>query len=86
MTFIIFDILYLNQQPKENIKNLKALGNVAGLEKKLQTNFKNGLSNVNESDLKMRVSNFGENKFPEPPYATWFDMFIESFEDQTLIM
>jgi Ca2+-transporting ATPase len=70
---------------KGNLARLKALGGVTGVGEKLSTSLKEGLEGVSV-DLDNRAKEFGANKFPEPPSQSWMDMFLESFEDTTLII
>lgn len=68
-----------------NEQQLEQLGGLAGLEKKLATDFSKGLR-TSESDMSARRKAFGRNEFPEPESATWFSLFVESFEDTTIIV
>lgn len=54
--------------------------------KQLKTDLKKGLSGAELKDLESRRKIYGRNEFPEPPSATWFDLFLESFEDTTIIV
>lgn len=67
---------------------MEALLKVGGLQtvaKELKTDVKSGLSG-DSKDLESRRATFGRNEFPEPPSATWFELFLESFEDTTIIV
>lgn len=74
-----------DQELKANHEALKKVGGLKALESKLKTNFKTGL-NSDTKNLEQRRAEYGANMFPEPPCQTWMDMFIESFEDTTLIV
>jgi len=76
--FLEFDV-------EGNQKRVKDLGGVSGIAEKLSTNLKSGLKS-DLADLDQRVNKFGENTFPKPPSQSWMEMFIESFEDTTLII
>lgn len=39
-----------------------------------------------EADLEERANQFGRNWMPVPDPKTWLQLFIESFEDTTLII
>lgn len=74
-----------DQEVEVNEKALLALGGIPGLEKGLQTSFARGLSST-PSDLAERRKLYGKNEFPEPPCASWLDLFLESFQDTTVIV
>ena len=46
---------------KLNLKCLKDLGGIDGLEKKLKTNYKNGLSG-DKKDIEERINLYGKNE------------------------
>jgi len=72
---------------KENLAGLAILGGIDALEKGLRTDFKRGLKTVgSESDIEERIKLYGRNEFPDPEFKSWFGLFIESFEDATLIV
>lgn len=62
------------------------MGGINGLEKSLETNFAKGLNINNSEDLVSRQERYGKNEFPAPDPKTWISMFIESFEDTTVIV
>uniref|UniRef100_A0A7S3HU65 Calcium-transporting ATPase n=1 Tax=Spumella elongata TaxID=89044 RepID=A0A7S3HU65_9STRA len=68
-----------------NEKMLEKVGGIKGLETKLKTDYKKGLSG-DAKDLAQRIELYGKNEFPEPESQSWFEMFIESFQDATLIV
>lgn len=74
-----------DQDNSLNEAELNKLGGLNSLEKSLRTDFKNGLSG-DEKDLEERKKLYGRNEFAEPEHQTWLQMFIESFEDATLIV
>jgi len=74
-----------DQELKENLASLTALGGVNVLEKGLKTDFKKGLSG-STSDMDERFKLYGRNEFPDPECKSWIDLFLESFEDATLIV
>eukprot|EP01039_Chlorochromonas_danica_P006079 gene6079-6693_t len=74
-----------DQDAALNEKELEILGGLGSLEKKLFTNFSQGLTG-DEQDLETRRQIFGRNDFPEPPSVTWLEFFLESFEDTTIIV
>ncbi len=83
MLFIYYPAI---SQHEKNFEALEKLGGIDELAKKLETNLKSGLSSGDLKDLESRRTRYGRNEFPEPPSATWFDLFFESFEDTTIIV
>lgn len=69
-----------------NRQALAAFGGVKGLESRLKTDYLKGLSGKNATDLSVRRGVYGKNEFPEPERQSWMGMFLESFEDTTLIV
>ena len=59
---------------------------MAGLERGLDTSFSRGLTILGEADVKARQELYGANEFPAPEPKTWVAMFLESFEDTTVIV
>ena len=37
-------------------------------------------------DIAARLAAFGENRFPEPPFESWWSLFFECFKDAILIV
>lgn len=68
-----------------NLSRLQAIGGLPGVELKLKTDFKQGLTTKGD-DISERRLKYGANKNPEPEANSWLDLFIESFEDTTLIV
>jgi magnesium-transporting ATPase (P-type) len=56
------------------------------LERGLDTSFTRGLTILSDADVKARQELYGANEFPAPEPKTWFGMFLESFEDTTVIV
>lgn len=77
------DNLNVEQARQSNKENLTALGGLEVLSSKLGVNLHKGLTSqqVIESRLK-----FGTNVFPESPMRTFFELFLESFEDIILMI
>ena len=65
---------------------LAHVGGLMGLEQGLRTDYMYGLSSHNVADLERRRKTHGRNEFPEPERQTFIQMFLESFEDTTLIV
>ena len=83
------DLAKLNQDQmtEENKAELKARGGVDGLAKLLDVDLKTGLTSEEEaSGWKARQGLFGSNVYPSPPAKSWCRLFIESFNDTTLII
>lgn len=56
------------------------------MERGLDTSFTRGLTILSDADVKARQELYGANEFPAPEPKTWFGMFLESFEDTTVIV
>ena len=83
------DLAKLNQDQMtdENKEELKARGGVEGLSKLLNVDLKTGLtSDEASSGWVARRGAFGSNIYPSPPAKSWCRLFIESFNDTTLII
>ena len=61
------------------------LGGYKSLEKTLNTSFVNGLTG-DEMVYQDRRKKYGSNEFPAPESQSWLEMFVESFEDTTLMV
>ena len=70
---------------KANEHALELLGGVAGLEKKLGTSLTKGLCGGDGTYIDRR-QRYGSNEMPTPEIKTFISMFLESFEDATLIV
>jgi magnesium-transporting ATPase (P-type) len=75
-----------DQEVDLNRQALAAFGGIKGLESRLKTDHLNGLSATDLTDLSNRRAVYGRNEFPEPDRQSWLGMFLESFEDTTLIV
>ena len=75
-----------DQDLELNRTALAHVGGCFGLEQGLRTDYMHGLSNHNVADLERRRQTHGRNEFPEPERQTFIQMFLESFEDTTLIV
>ena len=75
-----------DQDLELNRKALAELGGLMGLEQGLRTDYMYGLSSHDVTDLERRRKTPGRNEFPEPERQTFMMMFLESFEDTTLIV
>lgn len=75
---------------------LQKFGGLQKLAKELKTDLKNGI--CREPSLAPRVAayvsfvystsptSFGENRYPEPKYPTWLELFMDAFEDVAVII
>jgi len=70
---------------KSNERALEHLGGIAGLEKGLATNLSKGLCDGDDT-IQDRRQRYGSNEMPSPEPETFISMFLESFEDATLIV
>eukprot|EP01125_Pyxidicula_operculata_P005235 TRINITY_DN1891_c0_g1_i1.p2 TRINITY_DN1891_c0_g1~~TRINITY_DN1891_c0_g1_i1.p2 ORF type:complete len:1063 (-),score=295.26 TRINITY_DN1891_c0_g1_i1:3376-6564(-) len=59
-------------------------GGLPSLMKKLDTDIQKGLDATD--DIQLRKTVFGNNTYPEAPPASWFSLFLESFEDVAVII
>jgi len=69
----------------QNAEALAGLGGVEGLSEMLGTDLKEGLE-ADAAALAERRAAFGSNEMPPPEAKTWLDLFIDSFDDATLIV
>lgn len=63
---------------------LAAVGGPQALAAMLDSDVSRGLSA--EDDLEFRARDFGRNWMPVPDPKTWVQLFIDSFDDTTLII
>ena len=75
-----------DQDLELNRTALAQVGGLAGVEQGLRTDFMHGLSSHDVDDLEDRRLTHGRNECPEPERQTFIQMFLESFEDTTLIV
>lgn len=61
-----------------------AIGGPPALAEMLDSNISKGLPAGD--DLELRAAKFGRNWMPVPDPKTWVQLFIESFDDTTLII
>ncbi len=70
------------QSTSQNLSNLQtSLKGVPGLLTLLQTSSDNGIST---HSLSQRRSLYGSNSLPSSPRKTWMELFIDTFDDETL--
>ena len=70
------------QSKDQNLTNLnKSLNSTQGLLKLLQTSVDTGISS---SEIQSRRSLYGSNSLPSSPRKTWMELFIDTFDDETL--
>jgi P-type Ca2+ transporter type 2C len=69
----------------ECIEYIKSLGGVAEIAKSLNSSIDDGI-NASYDDIAKREEAFGENKFPEPPFSSWFSFFFDCFTDTVLLI
>ena len=75
----------LDQDVSLNLSVLQELGGLDVVAKQLKTDLHDGLKGDKE-DLERRAKTYGMNMVPQPPTKTWFFLFFETFEDQTVII
>jgi len=73
------------QDASLNLNALEGLGGLDAVAKQLKTDLVDGLDG-DEDDLQARASTYGRNVVPQPATKTWFFLFFETFEDQTVII
>ena len=71
------------QSLQENLRNLQSgtIGGVSGLVTLLQTDADKG---IDSSTAEQRRSQFGCNSLPAAPRKTFWQLFVDSFDDATL--
>ncbi|GMH68470.1 hypothetical protein TL16_g04938 [Triparma laevis f. inornata] len=83
LTQDILDSLNVAQASEDNKKNLDDLGGTDGLAARMGLNLKTGLSDAQVDASRER---YGANVFPEKPMKSFLTLFVESFNDTTLII
>jgi magnesium-transporting ATPase (P-type) len=74
-----------DQDVSLNLNALQKLGGLEAVAKQLKTDLHNGLEG-DKADLEKRAKAYGQNMVPQPATKTWFFLFWETFEDQTVII
>jgi magnesium-transporting ATPase (P-type) len=74
-----------DQDAALNLGVLQELGGLEAVAKQLKTDLRGGLQG-DKDDLEWRAKTYGMNMVPQPPTKTWFFLFFETFEDQTVII
>jgi len=69
---------------ESNVAALKAMGGSAGLLKTLKTT--SGGRPKADADEDARRAAFGSNSMPEPEAKTWLELFVEAFDDTTVLI
>lgn len=77
----LLDSINQPQMLSENLKNLKALGGVDGLIKLLESNADKGCTN---DSVETRRTLYGCNSLPSAPRKTFWQLFVDTFDDATL--
>lgn len=67
-------------------ETLESCGGISSLETELSTDFGDGLDGEDESGLQKRKERYGANTFEEPDVESWFEIFLGTFDDPTLII
>jgi len=83
LTQDILDSLNVAQASDDNMKNLADIGGIEGLCARMSLNTKTGLTDAQVEAYRER---FGPNVFPEKPMKSFLQLFIEAFDDTTLII
>ncbi|CAN0402166.1 unnamed protein product, partial [Ectocarpus sp. 12 AP-2014] len=80
------EILHMNQDglTEQNLKELNDLGGADKLANMLRSDVTQGLPKGD--NLEERATEFGHNWMPVPDPKTWIQLFIDSFDDTTLII
>jgi calcium-translocating P-type ATPase len=69
------------QSRETNLTNLSSLGSIEGIASFLQTDPSRGLCSLS---IPQRRSLYGCNALPSSPRKTWFQLFVDSFNDETV--
>eukprot|EP01038_Epipyxis_sp_PR26KG_P016242 gene16242-22109_t len=83
VTQTVLNNLNIAQQKEDNKNFLEKLGGVEGLAAKLHLNIDTGLTKQQVLELRAK---FGDNKFPESPLVSFFELLFEALTDTTLII
>ena len=76
-----------DQMTEANKLALMKINGVQGLAKLLQVSLTTGLMNDEiNNQFQARRKMYGTNIYPEPPIQTWCQLFINSFNDPTLLI
>eukprot|EP01126_Amoeba_proteus_P060211 TRINITY_DN7940_c0_g1_i1.p1 TRINITY_DN7940_c0_g1~~TRINITY_DN7940_c0_g1_i1.p1 ORF type:complete len:1036 (+),score=226.04 TRINITY_DN7940_c0_g1_i1:730-3837(+) len=78
------DDMYLLMSGKDPKVIKTRFGGLKKLSRDLKTDLRSGI--CGEPDLGHRVAAFGENKNPEPPHASWLELFLDALQDVALII
>ena len=79
----LLDSLNVAQEADNNKKNLDNIGGTNGLAEMLKVNLETGLTLAQVEEYR---EVYGPNKFPESPMKSFFQLYVESFNDTTLII
>lgn len=77
------DSLNVEQARGSNRENLEALGGIDAFVSKLGVDVSQGLTPQQVIEMRRK---YGDNVFPESPMSTFFELFLESFEDVIIII
>jgi magnesium-transporting ATPase (P-type) len=77
------DTINKPQEASANFETLQAMGGVEGLINRLDVNPSHGLS---KKQIQEHIEQFGANVLPEKPMKGFWQLWIESFNDTTLII
>lgn len=77
--------VFVPQNPEASLKNLAEAGGTSAFMARLRSSDKTGIAGTPE-DVAARVAQFGENRFPEAPFESWFSIFFDCFKDFILIL
>lgn len=69
------------QSREKNLEQLQQLGGVTGVAELLKTDISKG---IDETEANRRRGLFGCNSLPSSPRKTWFQLFVDSFDDETV--
>jgi calcium-translocating P-type ATPase len=69
------------QSREKNLEQLQQLGGVTGVAELLKTDISKGIKEV---EATRRRDLFGCNSLPSSPRKTWFQLFVDSFDDETV--
>lgn len=83
ITQTTLDKLNVPQSREENRDYLNSIGGIEALSDKLGVSLTNGLT---ASQVIAMRGRFGTNSFPEAPMKGFFELFLEAFQDTTLMI
>lgn len=77
--------IYVPQNNEATMNKLAEAGGTESLIRQYGSNATTGIPGTAE-DLRGRIMQWGENRYPEPPFESWWALFFECFKDIILLI